>query len=76
MVIYSGELFSEWRGDVLIGGLVAQALVHLKLEGDRVASEERIELGARVRDVTQGPDGAIYVVTDESNGKLLRLTPG
>jgi glucose/arabinose dehydrogenase len=76
MVVYSGDLFSDWRGDVLIGGLVAQALVHLKLEGDRVISEERIELGARVRDVTQGPDGAIYVVTDESNGKLLRLTPG
>jgi len=74
MVVYSGDLFSSWRGDVLIGGLVAQAVVHLKLEGDRVVSEERIELGARVRDVTQGPDGAIYVVTD--NGSLLRLTPG
>jgi aldose sugar dehydrogenase len=76
MLIYSGDLFSDWRGDVLIGGLAARALVHLKLSGDKVVSEERIDLGARVRDVTQGPDGAIYVVTDESNGKLLRLTPG
>jgi glucose/arabinose dehydrogenase len=55
--------------------LGAQALVHLKLEGDRVVSEERIGLGARVRDVTQGRDGAVYVVTDEMPGKLLRLTP-
>lgn len=76
MVVYSGNLFGEWRGDILIGGLVAQAVVHLKLEGDRVVSEERIGVGARVRDVTQGPDGAIYIVTDEGNGKLLRLTPG
>lgn len=76
MVIYSGDLFSDWKGDVLVGGLGAQAVVHLKLENDRVVSEERIELGARVRDLTQGPDGAIYVVTDETNGKLLRLTPG
>ncbi|MEY4575769.1 MAG: hypothetical protein RL701_472, partial [Pseudomonadota bacterium] len=76
MLIYSGELFADWRGDVLVGGLGAQALVHLKLQGDRVVSEERIGLGARVRDVTQGPDGAIYVITDERAGKLLRLTPG
>jgi len=76
MVIYSGTLFSNWRGDVLIGGLIAAALVHLKLEGERVVSEERIPLHARVRDVTQAPDGSLYVVTDESDGKLLRLTPG
>jgi len=75
MLIYSGSLFSAWQGDILIGGLGAQALVHLKLEGDRVVSEERIGLGARVRDVTQGRDGAVYVVTDEMPGKLLRLSP-
>jgi len=75
MVIYSGDLFSEWRGDVLIGGLVSKGLVRLTLDGDRVTSEERIKLNARVRDVVQGPDGAIYVVTDEDEGKLLKLTP-
>ena len=58
-----------------IGGLIAQALVRLQLEGDRVKTEERIEIGARVRDVAQGPDGSVYLITDESNGKLLRLTP-
>jgi aldose sugar dehydrogenase len=76
MIVYSGTVFSGWRGDILVGGLVAQALVHLEIEDDRVVSEERIELGARIRDVTQGPDHAIYVLTDEGNGKLLRLTPG
>jgi aldose sugar dehydrogenase len=75
MLIYSGDLFSEWKGDVLVGGLVAQALVHLKLQDDRVVSEERFELGGRVRDVTQGPDGAIYVLLEGGNGQLLRLTP-
>lgn len=75
MVIYSGSLFDDWKGDVLVGGLIAQALVRLKLKGDKVVSEERIPIGARVRDVTQGPDGAVYIVTDESEGRLLKLTP-
>ncbi|HKP57032.1 MAG TPA: PQQ-dependent sugar dehydrogenase [Polyangiales bacterium] len=75
MLIYSGELFADWRGSVLIGGLASQALVRLTLQGDRVTSEERISFGARIRDITQGPDGAVYLVTDESDGKLLRLSP-
>jgi glucose/arabinose dehydrogenase len=75
MVIYRGDLFPEYRGNVLVAGLVAQALVRLVLSDDSVTHEERIPLGARVRDVTEGPDGALYVVTDEVAGKLLRLTP-
>jgi glucose/arabinose dehydrogenase len=75
MVIYSGDLFSAWRGNVLIGGLVSEGLVRLTLDGDRVTSEERIDLKSRIRDVTQGPDGAVYLVTDESEGKLLKVTP-
>lgn len=76
MVIYSGDKFASWKGDVLVGGLIAEALVRLTLKDDRVATEERIPIGARVRDVTQGPDGSVYVVTDESEGRLLKLTPG
>jgi glucose/arabinose dehydrogenase len=75
MLVYSGNLFSEWRGDIFVGGLSASALVHLKLENDKVVSEERFDLGGRIRDVTQGPDGAIYVI-NESSGELLRITPG
>jgi len=76
MTIYRGNVFPDYKGNVLIGGLVGQALVRLILNADdQVTYEERIPLGARIRDVTEGPDGAIYVVTDEASGKLLRLTP-
>jgi glucose/arabinose dehydrogenase len=75
MAFYTGDLFDEWRGDLLVGALVAQGVVRLSLDGQEVTGEERIDLGARVRDVRQGPDGAVYVVTDESNGRILRLSP-
>jgi aldose sugar dehydrogenase len=75
MIVYTGSLFPAWQGDIFVGGLGALALVHLHLENDKVVSEERFDIGSRVRDVTQGPDGAIYIVTEEGNGRLLRLTP-
>ncbi len=76
MAFYVGELFPAWRGNLLVGGLVAEAVVRLTLDGTRVTAEERIPVGARVRDVRVGPDGAVYVLTDDSDGKLLRLAPG
>jgi len=76
MAFYTGDLFPSWRGNLLVGGLVAEAVVRLTLDGRRVTGEERIPLGARVRDVRMGPDGAVYVLTDEEDGKLLRLSPG
>jgi len=75
MAFYTGDLFGEWRGDLLVGALVAQSVVRISLDGEQVTGEERIELGARIRDVRQGPDGAVYVVTDEADGRILRLTP-
>jgi glucose/arabinose dehydrogenase len=77
LVIYSGDLFPEWKGNFLIGGLSSKALVRLVLENDRVIGEERLltELGARIREVAQGPDGAVYLLTDAIDGKLLKLTP-
>ncbi|MDP8914444.1 MAG: PQQ-dependent sugar dehydrogenase [Pseudomonadota bacterium] len=77
MVIYSGDLFPEWRGNVFIGGLSSKALVRLVMNGDRVAGEERLltDRNARIREVVQGPDGALYVLTDAANGSLLRITP-
>jgi glucose/arabinose dehydrogenase len=75
MAFYTGELFPAWRGDVLVGALVAQSLVRLSLDGQTVTNEERIALGARIRDVEQGPDGAVYVATDAADGRILRLTP-
>ena len=77
MAIYSGDLFPEWRGNVFIGGLSSKALVRLVMNGDRVVGEERLltERGTRVREVVQGPDGALYLLTDAENGSLLRVTP-
>ena len=74
---YDGELFPEWQGDLLSGGLSGQVMVHLEVEGDTIAGEERLfagELG-RIRDVRVGPDGAIYLAIDDSPGRILRVTP-
>ena len=77
LTIYRGTLFSEWRGNFLIGGLASQALVRLVMNGDRVVGEERLltHLGERIREVVQGPEGAIYLLTDSENGRLLKVTP-
>src|SRR5690606_10667304 len=72
---YDGSLFPAWQGSLLLGGLSSQALVRLVLDGERVALEERIDMGRRIRDVIQAPDGAILVIVDDENGDLLRLTP-
>jgi glucose/arabinose dehydrogenase len=76
MIFYSGKLFPEWKGNALIAGLSSQALIRLELQNDRVAGEERLlaDRKERIRDVVEGPDGAVYVLTDDS-GKLLRITP-
>ena len=75
MSFYDGALFPAWRGDLLIGGLSSQALVRLDMENGRVTREERIDIGDRVRNVRQGPDGAVYLLIDSSDGEILRLTP-
>jgi len=77
MTIYTGDLFPEWRDNVFIGGLSSQALVRLMMRNDRVVGEERLltDLRARIREVVQGPEGALYLLTDDTNGKLLKLTP-
>jgi glucose/arabinose dehydrogenase len=73
MAFYTGDAIPAWKGNLLIGGMVARALVRLTLNGEQVTDEERISIGGRIRDVRQGPDGAVYAL-DESNGTLLRLT--
>lgn len=75
MAFYDGERFPAWRHSLFIGALAQQALIRLQLDGDRVVGEERLleELDARIRDVRLGPDGYLYVLTDEGNGKLLRV---
>lgn len=75
MTFYTGALFPDWQGDILVGGLVAKAIVRLEQDGKAAREVERIPLGARVRDVVQGPDGAVYALTDESDGAIVRIAP-
>jgi glucose/arabinose dehydrogenase len=77
MAFYRGDLFPAWRGNVLVGALASRLLVRLTLDGDKVTGEERLldGLRERIRDVRVGPDGAIYLVTDNSAGRVLRVTP-
>ncbi|MEN1728847.1 MAG: PQQ-dependent sugar dehydrogenase [Pseudomonadota bacterium] len=75
MIFYTGDAFPAWQGDAFVGGLATRRLSRLVFDGDSVVGEEWLPVGERVRDVAQGPDGAIYVVTDEENGKVIRLVP-
>lgn len=77
MALYDGALFPALKGSLLIGSMREQHVARLVLKDDKVVGEERLftDIGGRVRDVTVGPDGAIYVLTDEEDGKLIRITP-
>jgi aldose sugar dehydrogenase len=76
MAFYDADLFPAWRGSVLVGALAEEHVARLALDGDKVVGEERLvtEHG-RIRDVRVGPDGAVYVLTDEDDGKLLKVVP-
>jgi glucose/arabinose dehydrogenase len=77
MVFYTGKQFPEWRGNALIGGLSAQDVVRLEIDGNEVVNEERIPLPERIRDVEQGPDGNIYIATGPKDepGSVWKMTP-
>lgn len=77
MAFYTGDAFPEWQGDLLVGALAYQLLARLELDGERVIHEERLLEGAlgRIRDVRAGPDGYIYLLSDEPEGALYRLVP-
>jgi len=78
LAIYSGRLFPEWQGNFFVAGLSSKALVRLTLANDRVTGEERLltDRNERIREVVEGPEGALYLLTDGASGKLLKLTPG
>jgi len=76
MTFYTGDAFPAWKGQLFVGALAARLIVRLEFDADgKVKLEERIRIGERVRDVRQGPDGALYLLTDEDAGRLLRLAP-
>lgn len=75
MVFYTGDLFPEWRGSLFVTALAGQALWRLTLSGNSVSAREKVAdpIGERLRAVAQGPDGALYVLTDNTNGRILRI---
>jgi glucose/arabinose dehydrogenase len=77
MAFYTGNLFPAWKGNLFIGALKAQLLVRLTVDGEKITGEERLlqNLGERIRDVRDGPDGALYLLTDNSAGRILKVTP-
>jgi glucose/arabinose dehydrogenase len=76
LIIYSGNLFPEWQGNALIGGLASKSLVRVEIEGNKAVEVERFIMGKRIREVEQDLNGAIWVLEDKEGGRLLRLTPG
>lgn len=79
LVIYSGDLFADWQGDAIIGGLSAQAIVQVDLgeqsDGTMARELRRFPMNERIREVEQGPDGAIWALEDRAGGRLLRIVP-
>jgi glucose/arabinose dehydrogenase len=77
MTFYTGRLFPAWNGDLFVAAMAGKHVARLVLDGERVVAEERllVDLDTRMRDVRQGPDGALYVMTDGMGGRILKLTP-
>lgn len=78
-IIYTGGLFPDWQGDGFIGGLSSRSLVRISFDagenGDKTEEAERFNMGRRIREIEQGPDGAIWLLEDQSGGRLLKITP-
>ncbi len=77
-MFYSGDRFPAWKGNAFLGGLSSRALVRVEINGTDAREAERFDMGARIREVEHGPDGAIWIIEDEKNGsggRLLKLTP-
>ncbi|MEP9378452.1 PQQ-dependent sugar dehydrogenase [Aquabacter sp. CN5-332] len=72
---YDAALFSRWKGSLFVGALAGMSLVRLTVDGDKVTGEERLSLDKRVRDVRQGPDGALWLAIDADDGEILRVVP-
>src|SRR4030095_10431449 len=77
MTFYTGRLFPAWQGNLFVAALAGKHLVRLVVDGERIVGEERLltTLDTRIGDVRHGPDGALYVMTDGQDGRILRLVP-
>ena len=77
LAFYTGDLFPAWRGNIFVGALRGELLARLERDGDKITKEERLlqQLHERIRDVRMGPDGALWLLTDNQAGRILRLAP-
>jgi glucose/arabinose dehydrogenase len=76
LTVYTGNRFPDWQGDLFAGALIKQSVRHITLNATgQVTGQRELRFGARIRDVRQGPDGYLYVLTDERDGKLIRIEP-
>ncbi len=75
LMIYTGTLFPDWRGNGFMSGLSGEVLLRIVFDGDRAHEAQRFDMDARIREVEQGPDGAIWVLEDGKRDRLLRLSP-
>jgi len=73
LVIYDGDMFPEWHDNAFIGGLRSRSLIRVRIDGEQASEVERFAMGKRIREVEQGPQGALWVLEDKENGRLLRL---
>ncbi len=74
LMVYSGRMFPQWKGDLFIGGLSSEALVRVDVDGTNARKGDQWSMGTRIREIEEGPDGAIWLLSDGSGGKLLKLT--
>ena len=75
LMIYSGDLFPDWKGSAFIGGLSSEAIIRVTFDGENAREAERFRMGKRIREIEQGPSGALWVLEDKSGARLLKLTP-
>lgn len=75
-LFYTGEAFSAWRGQAIVAGLVCECLIRVGIEGEQARELSRIPMGRRIRDIAQGPDGALWVIEDKGGARLRRIAPG
>ncbi|WP_294262711.1 PQQ-dependent sugar dehydrogenase [uncultured Sphingomonas sp.] len=75
LIVYTGNAFPQWNGDLFIGGLSSESLVRVDVNGTNATKGDQFPMGHRIREVEQGPDGALYVLEDGEGGRLLKLTP-
>ena len=75
LIVYTGSEFPQWKGSILMGAMSGQALIRIALDGDNASKADQWNLGMRIRDVAQAPDGSVWLLQDGDSAKLMKLVP-